>query len=537
MELRAKSPVPSPWGTLSGNGVPPGFHDARDLEDGRELACDVCIVGSGAAGTTAALRLRERGRSVLLIESAGADPDPTTSTLSEVEAADLPIGPEARTRTLGGTTSVWWGCSGLLSEMDFARRPWLDVPGWPIERSGLMPYYVQACRVLGIPDLTRVTVDRFRSPRGFLVETDQLDTVALYWPRRPRRFRDLLEPAVRRDRELQAYLYANVTRIVPGAGRRNVERVEIRTISGRRLTVRPKVLVLACGGIENARLLLASGGEGTAGLGNDRDLVGRFYMDHPKGVAGVIRVDTKPGSMPHAGYWDSRPGRFRLGIRISPDRQRREALLDGYVRFDPVIDHWMLGVDALRELRRRGGSALLDAGVIRGCLAGAPDLVRFARLKILNRGAVEIASIENFIEQRPRPENRVRLSHRADLFGNPLPRLEWSIDAMERRTMRHLHTLLGEDLTRRGFGKVDSPLLGDPDEPWPISRDASHHMGTTRMGNDPASSVVDRNCQVHGIDNLYVAGSSVFSTSGSANPTLTIVALALRLADHLGESR
>ena len=104
--------------------------------------------------------------------------------------------------------------------------------------------------------------------------------------------------------------------------------------------------------------------------------------------------------------------------------------------------------------------------------------------------------------------------------------------------MRHLHTLLGEDLTRRGFGKVDSPLLlGDPDEPWPISRDASHHMGTTRMGNDLASSVVDRNCQVHGIDNLYVAGSSVFSTGGSANPTLSIVALALRLADHLGESR
>ncbi len=335
------------------------------------------------------------------------------------------------------------------------------------------------------------------------------------------------------DPGLEAYLYANVTRIVAEPSGRRIERIEIRTSSGRQHTVRPKTVVLACGGIENARLLLVSGGP--AGLGNDRDLVGRFYMDHPKGVAGAVKVDTAP-AFPHPGYWDDRPGRFRLGVRLSSECQRREELLNGYLRFHPTLATRGPGIDALRDLRRRGPSALRDLRVVRGLAAGLPSLARFARFKIVNRGRVEKAEIHNFIEQTPSPQNRVRLSDRLDPFGDPLPTLEWSIGGSERRTMRRLHALVDEELQRRGFGRVDSPLLAGADDPWPISRDASHHMGTTRMGDDPSTSVVDRNCRIHGIANLYVAGSSVFPTSGSANPTLTIVALSLRLADHLAGS-
>ena len=494
----------------------------------------MCVIGSGAAGTTTALRLRERGRSVLLVESGGGSPDAGSSSLLDVETTDLPIGREARIRGLGGTTQVWWGGSALLAESDFAPRPWLGSSGWPIDRSDLMSWYSQGCRILGIPDLTTVSIDRFVSRRGFLIRTEELDTIFLFWPRRPRRFRDLLEPAVRRDPGLGAYLYATVTRIVPGPSGQNVEHVEIRTTSGRRHIVRPNVVVLACGGIENARLLLASGGP--AGLGNGRDVVGRFYMDHPKGVVGVVKADRGVGApFPHPGYWHSRPGRFRLGVRLSHECQRREELLNGYVRFHPVFATRGRGVDALRDLRRRGSAALRDRRVYRDLAAGIPDLVSYARFKTLNRGDVEGAEIHNFIEQLPSPDNRVRLSDRLDPFGDPLARLEWSIGERERRTMRRLHALVDEELQRRGFGRVESPLLTGTDDPWPISRDASHHMGTTRMGDDPSTSVVDRNCRVHGLANLYVAGSSVFPTSGSANPTLTIVALSLRLADHLAD--
>jgi choline dehydrogenase-like flavoprotein len=511
--------------------IPPGFLDGSELRHGSEIHCDVCVIGSGAAGTTVALQLRRHGRGVLLLESGGIEIDPTASALHEVETTALPVGPEARQHVLGGTTSVWWGGSALLEEIDFEPRGWIGVPGWPLPRSELLPYYSEACGLLGIPDLTSRSVERFGDGPGFVVRNGDLDTVVLFWPRRPRRFRRMLEPAARRDEQLDVILNATATKLIAAAGGARIDAVEVRTAGSRIVRVRANEVVLACGGIENARLLLASH---EAGVENDHDVIGRYYMDHPKGDAGVVKVTPGARWFPHPGYWDSRPGRYRLGIRISNERQRREDLLNGYLRLTPVLSAEGTGIEALRALQRRGAAAILDPDVLSYLMPGLPEIVRFVRFKLLNRGAVEAATITNFIEQPPRRENRVALSDRLDAFGQPLARLDWTIGDVERRTMRRLHALLRHDFSRRGLGDVDSPLLTRSVDPWPITRDASHHMGTTRMGSDPSTSVVDSNCRVHSVTNLYVAGSSVFATSGSANPTLTIVALALRLADHLG---
>ncbi len=250
--------------------LPTGFVDARTLDDGRELAADVCVVGSGAAGTALALRLRDLGRSVLLLESGGAQPDPVTSAMTDVDAAELPIGRESRQRFLGGTTNSWWGGAAILEEIDFSPRPWLGVPSWPIERETLLPYYAQGCRILGVPDLTTTTSRRFEGGRGFLIRTEELETATLYWPRHPRRFRELLVPAVREGRGIEAHLFANVTRIVLAPSGAAVDHLEVATINGRRMRVRPRAVVLACGGIENARLLLASRVPGGRGLGPGR---------------------------------------------------------------------------------------------------------------------------------------------------------------------------------------------------------------------------------------------------------------------------
>jgi choline dehydrogenase-like flavoprotein len=166
-------------------------------------------------------------------------------------------------------------------------------------------------------------------------------------------------------------------------------------------------------------------------------------------------------------------------------------------------------------------------------VTGFPEIAALGLFKGFNVGRIRAVEIHSFLEQAPRRENRVTLSDRTDVFGDPLARLEWTVGEHDRRTIRTLHAALDEDLRRRGFGRVESPLLSEEEGPWPISRDASHHMGTTRMGDDPSTSVVDRECRLHGVENLYLAGSSVFPTSGYANPTLTIVALALRLGDHL----
>jgi choline dehydrogenase-like flavoprotein len=152
---------------------------------------------------------------------------------------------------------------------------------------------------------------------------------------------------------------------------------------------------------------------------------------------------------------------------------------------------------------------------------------------MLNRGSVRTLKIDNYMEQEPRPESRVSLSEKLDLFGKPLAKLDWSIADSEKRTMRILHTLLDKEMRRRSIGWVDSPLLSEGSQPWAIDRDASHHLGTTRMGVDTRTSVVDQDCRIHTMDNMFVAGSSVFPTGGYANPTLTIVALALRLAEHI----
>jgi choline dehydrogenase-like flavoprotein len=310
-----------------------------------------------------------------------------------------------------------------------------------------------------------------------------------------------------------------------------VAHLDVATINGRRLRIRPRTVVLACGGIENPRLLLASGWSGAGG----RDVVGRYYMDHPKGVVGEVRVDPAIRRLIHPAYWDARPGRFRLGIRLSEARQRREGLLDAYVRFHPILESDGQGAAALRELRRRRLEALRHPRTVGHLITGMPEIVALGVFKGLNVGRLRAVEIQCFLEQAPRAENRVRLSDRKDVLGHPLARVEWSIGELDRRTILALHAALDEDLQARGFGRVESPLLSGGDHPWPISRDASHHMGTTRMGDDPSTSVVDRDCRVHGIDNLYVAGSSVFSSSGYANPTLTILALALRLGDHLAE--
>ncbi len=515
--------------TTAAGTVPSGFVDARTLEDGLEIAADVCVVGSGAAGTTLALRLRERGRAVLLLESGGFRPDPVTSSMTDVDAPMLPIGPESRQRFLGGTTNTWWGGAAMLEDIDFAPRSWVGATGWPIDRAELLPHYAEGCRILGVPDLTTTPLERFEGGRGFLVRTPELDTVTLYWPRHPRRFRQLLMPAVRAGRGIESLLFANVTRVVATPSGTAVDHLEVGTINGRRLRVRPRAVVLACGGIENARLLLASRLPGPA----SRDAVGRYYMDHAKGVVGEIRIDPGVRRLIHPAYWDARPGRFRLGIRLSDERQRREELLDSYVRFHPVLEGAGTGAAALRELRRHRLGALRNPRVLGGLVGGLPEIVALGVFKTLNVGRVRAVEIHTFMELEPRPENRVVLSDRTDPFGMPLARVHWTVGDLDRRTVRRLHSALDEDLRRRGFGSVSSPLLPAEDGPWPIARDASHHTGTTRMGADPTTSVVDRDCRVHGIENLYVAGSSVFPTSGYANPTLTIVALALRLGDHL----
>jgi choline dehydrogenase-like flavoprotein len=375
---------------------------------------------------------------------------------------------------------VWTGGWKFLDAIDFAPREWVPSSGWPFSRSTLDAFYRRASIAAGVP-LESPPLDQLTPVRGDVL-------VPSFFHKQPRRLWDwgtAYEPELERASNVTVCLDAHLVELAT-SGRR-ITRVLARGPTSE-LTVTARDVVLAAGGIENARILLL------AKLGNEH--VGRCYMDHPKAKVGFLetyapaKLSDWPGLERETGW---------VGFRFSDDEQRRRRVLNSYVLFEPVFER-----DLVRRLARR---------VI------APRTCRVFKLR-------------NYMEQEPSPDNRVFLTDDVDAFGQRRAAVSWSLSALERKTMVELQHSLSREVQRLHLGEVFSPMLGQ-DYAFEDFQDASHHMGTTRMGIDPRTSVVDPDCRLHDLDNLFVAGSSVFPTSGYANPTATIAALAIRLADHL----
>jgi choline dehydrogenase-like flavoprotein len=471
--------------------------DAHSIPNGAAIDADVCIVGAGAAGITVARELTAPTRRVVLLESGFDEPDPATQSLYDGESRGVPyfaLGDETtRTRQFGGSTNQWNGECRPLNELDFETRTWLPNSGWPFDLAHLRPYYDRAQTVCEL------------GPYGYTAIDEPLDgavehTVIQYSA--PTRFGPQSRDAFARAESTTVYRGANAVDLAMTPSGRALERVEVATIAGTRFTVRARAFVLATGGIENARLLLASDGVARGGIGNARDLVGRCFMEHL--------------------YLDD-------AARIVADRRFRATFgtarrLDGHrVRSALTLS------DSIQRSERLPGSTFV---------VGAPSSTggRRSRARATVRRAVEAfrssmaVPVKHIQEQVPNPESRVLLADDRDRLGSRRAVLDWRVSDEDRVAAARSHRIL----RAAGIGRVVDSLL-DARTEWPPGlRGGRHHMGTTRMHADPTRGVVDGDCRVHGVANLYVAGSSVFPTSGTANPTLTIVALALRLADHLG---
>jgi choline dehydrogenase-like flavoprotein len=297
---------------------------------------------------------------------------------------------------------------------------------------------------------------------------------------------------------VQIVLHALATRLVTAEDGSRIASLAIRSLGGNHFAARARVYVLACGGLENPRLLLMSRDSSGQGVGNRHDTVGRFYMNHPRGE-NVARLYLQPSNRNGLAralteHREPRSGQtVQCSLGPDADLQRRELLLNACSFFypQPLL------------VRMRAGRRLLQQQLV----------------------------VIDQVEQVPDPASRVTLGDRLDPVGDPQLRLDWRIGDDTTRTLRRFHELLARRVSTTGVGTLDS-ALEDPQH-RPLYTDASHAMGTTRMSHNPRDGVVDANCRVHGVVNLFVAGSSVFPTGGQAPPTLTIVCLALRLADHL----
>jgi len=400
-----------------------------------------------------------------------------------------------------------------LEAADFETRDWIPDSGWPFGRETLAPYYERAAEIIGLDGVAFDAASWSDDARPQLAKESGLDTRMIQVA--PTRFGDVHRGSLTSASNIDAYLNANLVDIELGPGESRVATLHVETLEHRRIRVRPRVVVLAAGGIENPRLLLASNRQQALGLGNQHDLVGRYFTEHPHVFASRFLPSTSAE---------------RLGLYHPASRRKAGGVA--------VIGAWKLS-DAIRRSHRLADctswlSTRLESTSFEQQLGG-PIVEMDAYPPSAPAGPIPTPAtyvLTSQCEQTPNSQSRVRLINDLDALGVPRVELDWRLSSMDYSSVRRTHEMIARAVGEAGVGRLKLGLAEGAE--WPENMQGGrHHMGTTRMHRDPRKGVVDSDGRVHGLANLYIAGSSVFPTVGAANPTLTIVALAVRLADHL----
>lgn len=511
---------------------------------------ELCIIGAGAAGLSIAHELAGFDLTIAIADSGGMTRLEGAQNFNNAESTDRLVPRYARIRQFGGSTTAWSGKWLCLTPEDLTRKPWLQGSGWPIPHSELAEYYCRASEMHNGPALHDYV--HWSPPPEAITKTRpaELLPVSVFWLAKMNLdFGATVGKPIKDSDMITTYIGTTVTEIVLSDCGTRVSHVKAITAKGDHTVIQAKSFVLAGGGIENARLMLASNSQMSNGVGNANDLVGRFYMDHPSGNVATVTVN-KNGKLSEVMGQDVRSNgrdRMDIGMCFSPELREREQLANSYFVWRPVND-----VEPSAEIRKFFSTLvyiinrptklmlywilLTDFFRLQKILA-----VRYAWFLLVKKLGRPTRKQNEFrinyhIEMLPDPTNRVMLSEQKDAHGSPLAKVTWRASERELNSILRLHEEIGSLLKANSTGTLNwnggaEPAAGD----LPYSS-SSHHMGTTRMGTDPETSVVDADCRVHGIENLYVAGSSIFPTAGFANPTFTIVALAIRLADTLKAS-
>ena len=516
------------------------------------LECDVCVIGTGPAGCTLARELSNSRLRVTVLESGGFERQEHADALNQIESIGHPRVMDqwrVRNRIVGGSSHTWTGRCAAFDDIDFEHRDWLPYSGWPFGLDHLAPFLERSAAYLGLGIGTGFSDDRFWQIARITPPQPALDASSLlpfFW----QYTQDAANPYeyMRFGRHLIDAIGSNVTVVTNATALRvnvvsagtAVESVDFAGVGGRRWTLGAKTIVLCAGAIENARLLLCSDNIQSQGLGNTHDQVGRFLMDHPRGTVARFELKDAGPLLKRFGLFKGTanvPNRFQAGLRLSPEVQKRERLLNcaGWIHEEITAD------DPWHALKRflRGKAQLREDAVL--LLRNADLLAKGLHSYFVARNGlprkIEAISLDCMCEQTPNPASRLTLSVARDALGQRLPKLDWRISPEEPRAMRRLAELVIEQFPRLG---LPAPVL----EPWAQDgamfpdhfEDIAHPTGTTRIAEDLRSGVVDASLKVHGLDGLYVAGSSSFPTAGHCNPTQMIVALALRLADKLKQA-
>jgi choline dehydrogenase-like flavoprotein len=518
--------------------------DGRQIAPGSNVKADLAIVGAGPAGIAIAREFVNHPARIVLLESGSTALREENQLLCRGNTSGNFYPPLhlCRRRVLGGSTSYWGGWSRPLDDIDFEERPWVPYSGWPFTREQLNAEYARAHAIwkLGKYDYDFRPAGA-ESSETFLKATQNSFEDILFKVNATRfgkAYREELEKAP----NLSLILHSNVLEIEMDRDQKAALSVKVATLAGNRFSVSARNFVLAAGGLENPRILLASRGSRESGVGNENDLVGRFFADHLHVM--LPRIPLNGRQLPS--FFPSRPtdeGAVRGGMALTEDTRRREKLLGLAITIhNPDNPH-----DVVHPTYSNLGYSSLQA-LIRPLANGeVPDLLGYHFRLVLQDPVNAFAlSFQRLVkmpwrafaigvraEQVPNPNSRVLLDGERDVLGMNKVRLDWQLTEQDLDSLRRAQRILESELN---FPCSGAEQVQRADEHALEITGASHHMGTTRMHRDPKLGVVDESCRVHGIRNLYVTGSSVFPTSGWVPPTLTIIALALRLADYLKRS-
>ncbi|MBD2354432.1 GMC family oxidoreductase [Tolypothrix sp. FACHB-123] len=522
--------------------------DARSIAENETLDCDICIVGAGAAGITLALEFLNQDVKVLLLESGGIKYDANLDVLNqgEVNLATHSSLEENRRRQLGGVTTVWGGRCVPFDASDFEYQSHVPYSGWPITKKDLDPYYELAHKYCELGDYN-YAVDGTKSIVPGL-NSANISTEQIYLFSPPTDFGKRYLNVLKNAPNITLLLNANCLKIATDETGNNVDYLDVASLRRNNFQVRAKQYVLATGGLEVTRLLLVSNDVHKQGIGNRFGLLGRYYMGHLNSYIKIKFAEKVPVIWDYQRFPDGLY--YQHSIAIREEKRQEDGLLNQ--RFfverpnfiDPSHQSSVLSATYLAKslLKKQNISQDLPAH-LKNIIFDPQGTVGFAykwiTQRILSYKKLPSVIIENKSnlytfridsEQIPNPNSLVSLSESKDNFGINQLKVDWRLSELDIFSVEKSVEILKQAVENTGLGKVVPGIRTS------AAPQGGHHLGTTRMSSTPETGVVDANCKVHDVSNLYIASSSVFTTSSYANPTLTVVALTVRLADHIKQS-
>jgi choline dehydrogenase-like flavoprotein len=498
------------------------FIDARTLASEAVVEADICIVGAGAAGITLARALANDKLRIALFESGGLDFDPETQEFYAGENVGRPCPPldVDRLRYFGGTTNHWSGGCNPFHESDFQ--------DWPFGRRELDPYYRIAQTVCQLGPYSYVATDWETATSNHIDFGPSARFVTGMYQSNPTRFGEVYRQDLEQSKQVLVYLYANLVEIEATANSAQISGLQFSRLDRKRFSARGRYFVLATGAIENARLLLCSTKSSPNGIGNKFDLVGRYFMDHGvvRDYASILFSDVTSGSFYR--FHDVRGQHVSGYFYATPETAEKERLPPFCISLTlghPDTDLAPSSLNAIYQNLKMGRLPPDYSTHVGNIYEAVKWKLETWKRRLLATEPSHFATLY-IAGAAPNPESRVTLTDSVDALGLRRIKLDWRLPSDFDEKMRRAHEILASELGRAGLGRLHV-------NPEHDILNAHHHMGTTRMHREPNHGVVDENCRVHGIENLFIAGSSVFPSYSFDDPTMTIVALALRLADRL----